>query len=68
MLVVVFAQGLDPVPVLIMALDLLQVIQLGCSVISVAFYYLCGYFSLVMPYWLFYVSHVEDRFFNTIRL
>jgi hypothetical protein len=25
---------------------------LGCSVISVAFYYLCGYFSLLMPYWL----------------
>jgi hypothetical protein len=31
----------------------LQVIlSLGCSVISVAFYYLRGYFSLLMPYWL----------------
>jgi hypothetical protein len=31
----------------------LQVIlSLGCSVISVAFYYLCSYFSLLMPYWL----------------
>jgi hypothetical protein len=26
--------------------------SLGCSVISVAFYYLCGYFSSLMPYWL----------------
>jgi hypothetical protein len=41
---------------------LVQVIlSLGCSVISVAFYY-------YMPYWLVYVSHVEDRFFNTPRL
>jgi hypothetical protein len=34
-------------------------------VISVAFSYLCGYFSffsLLMLYWLVYVSHVEDRF------
>jgi hypothetical protein len=38
------------------------------KVISVAFYFLCGYFHLLMPYWLFYVSHVEDRFFNTLRL
>jgi hypothetical protein len=30
--------------------------------------YLCGCFSLLMPYWLVYVSHVEDRFFNTPRL
>jgi DNA replicative helicase MCM subunit Mcm2 (Cdc46/Mcm family) len=27
-------------------------LSLGCSIISVAFYYLCGYFSLLMPYWL----------------
>jgi hypothetical protein len=27
-----------------------------------------GFFSLLMPYWLVYVSHVEDRFFNTPRL
>jgi hypothetical protein len=40
----------------------------GCSVVSVAFYYLCGYFPLLMPYWLFYVSHVDDRFINTPRL
>jgi hypothetical protein len=26
--------------------------SLGCSVIFVAFYYLCGHFSLLMPYWL----------------
>jgi hypothetical protein len=37
-------------------------------VISVAFYCLCVHFSLLMPYWLVYVSHVEDRFFNTPRL
>jgi magnesium-transporting ATPase (P-type) len=36
------------------------ILSLGCSIISVAFYYLSGYFSLLMPYWLFYVSHVED--------
>jgi len=31
----------------------LQVIlSSGCSVISTAFYYFCGYFSLLMPYWL----------------
>jgi hypothetical protein len=30
---------------------------------------LCGYFSLLMPYSLaVYVSHLEDRFFNTPRL
>jgi hypothetical protein len=28
------------------------ILSLGCSVISIAFYYLCGYFSLLMPYWL----------------
>jgi hypothetical protein len=28
------------------------ILSLRCSVISVAFYYLCGYFSLLMPYWL----------------
>jgi predicted proteasome-type protease len=28
------------------------ILSLCCSVISVAFYYLCGYFSLFMPYWL----------------
>jgi hypothetical protein len=28
------------------------ILLLGCSVISVAFYNLCGYFSLLMPYWL----------------
>jgi hypothetical protein len=28
------------------------ILSLGCSVISVAFYYLCGYFSLLMPYLL----------------
>jgi CTD small phosphatase-like protein 2 len=28
------------------------ILSWGCSVISVAFYYLCGYFSLLMPYWL----------------
>jgi hypothetical protein len=27
-------------------------ISLGCAAISVALYYLCGYFSLLMPYWL----------------
>jgi hypothetical protein len=27
------------------------ILSLGCSVISVAFCYLCGY-SLIMPYWL----------------
>jgi hypothetical protein len=26
------------------------------------------FFSLLMPYWLVYVIHVEDRFFNTFRL
>jgi hypothetical protein len=31
-------------------------------VISVAFYYLCGYFSFLMSYWLFDVSLIEDRF------
>jgi drug/metabolite transporter (DMT)-like permease len=25
---------------------------------NLGFYYLCGYFPLLMPYWLFYVSHV----------
>jgi hypothetical protein len=25
-------------------------------------------FSLLMPYWLVYVLHVENRFFNTFRL
>jgi hypothetical protein len=25
-------------------------------------------FSFLMPYWLVYISHVEDRFFNTPRL
>jgi hypothetical protein len=29
---------------------------------------LCGYFPLLIPYWLVYVLHVEDRFFNTLRL
>jgi hypothetical protein len=28
----------------------------------------CGYFPLLMPYWLVYVLHVEDKFFNTLRL
>jgi hypothetical protein len=28
------------------------ILSLGCSVISVAFSYLCGYFSSLMPYWL----------------
>jgi hypothetical protein len=38
-------------------------------VISVAFLLLVWFFfSLLMPYWLVYVSHVEDRFFNTSRL
>jgi hypothetical protein len=32
------------------------------------FYFFCGYFPLLMPYWLVYVLHVEDRFFNTLRL
>jgi hypothetical protein len=41
------------------ALDLL--INLG---ISVPIYYLCGYALLAVVY----VSHVEDRFFNTPRL
>jgi hypothetical protein len=27
------------------------ILSLICSVISVAFYCLCGYFSLLMPYW-----------------
>jgi hypothetical protein len=27
-----------------------------------------GYFPLLMPYWLVYVLHVEDRFFNILRL
>jgi hypothetical protein len=30
--------------------------------------YLRGFFALLMPYWLVYVSHVEDIFFNTPRL
>jgi hypothetical protein len=34
----------------------------------VAFYFLCGCLPLLMPYWLVYVLHVEDRFFNTLRL
>jgi protein subunit release factor B len=37
-------------------------------VISIAFYCLCGDFSLLTPFWLVYVSHVEDRFLNTPRL
>jgi hypothetical protein len=37
-------------------------------VISVAFYYFCGFFSLLMLYWLVYVLHVEDRLFDTPRL
>jgi hypothetical protein len=46
-----------------------QVISsLGSSFTSVAFYYLCGYFPLLIPDWLFYVSHVENRFLNTPRL
>jgi hypothetical protein len=28
----------------------------------------CGCFPLQMPYWLVYVLHIEDRFFNTLRL
>jgi hypothetical protein len=28
------------------------ILSLGCSVISIAFCYLCGYFSLFMTYWL----------------
>jgi hypothetical protein len=44
------------------------IFSLGCSVISVSFYFFCGYFPLLMPYWLVYVLHVEDRFFNTSRL
>jgi hypothetical protein len=36
---------------------------LDSQVISVAFYFFCGYFPLFMPYWLVYVLHVEDRFF-----
>jgi hypothetical protein len=27
-----------------------------------------GYFPLLIPYWLVYVLHVEDRFFNILRL
>jgi hypothetical protein len=34
------------------AAGILLQVSLGCSVISVAFYHLCGYFSLLMPYWL----------------
>jgi hypothetical protein len=35
------------------------ILSFGYSVISIAFYYLCGYFSLLMPYSLaVYVSHV----------
>jgi hypothetical protein len=30
----------------------LIILLLGCPVISVAFNYSCGYFSLFMPYWL----------------
>jgi hypothetical protein len=33
------------------------ILSLDCSIISLAFYYLCRYFSL-MPYWLVYVSYV----------
>jgi hypothetical protein len=44
------------------------ILSLGCSVISVAFYYLCRYFPLLIPNWLVYVLHVDDRFFNTLRL
>jgi hypothetical protein len=37
----------------------MQVIStLGCSVISVAFYYMCDYFSLLMPYWLKSTFHI----------
>jgi hypothetical protein len=34
------------------------ILSLGCSVISVAFYYLCGFFSLLMPYWLLSMFHI----------
>jgi carbamoylphosphate synthase large subunit len=40
-------------------LGLQQVIlSLGCSVTSVAFYYLCGYFSSLMRYWLYSTFHI----------
>jgi hypothetical protein len=39
----------------------------GLFLLYLSFYYLC-IFSLFMPYWLVYVSHVEDRFFNIPRL
>jgi hypothetical protein len=42
------------------------IVGLFCYICS--FLLLCGYFALLMPYWLFYVSNVEDRFFNTLRL
>jgi hypothetical protein len=59
---------LDEILLDVLRMDIKVILSLGCSVISVAFYYLCGYFPLLMPYWLFYVSYVEDRFFNTPRL
>jgi hypothetical protein len=37
------------------------ILSLGCSVISLAFYFFCGYSPLLIPYWLVYVLHVEDR-------
>jgi hypothetical protein len=40
------------------------ILSLGCSVMSVAFYYLCGYFSYALLA-LVYISHVEDRFLLT---
>jgi hypothetical protein len=30
--------------------------------------FLCGCLPLLMPYWLVYILHVEDRFINTLRL
>jgi protein transport protein SEC23 len=32
--------------------ETIGILSLGCSVISVASYKLCGHFSLLMPYWL----------------
>jgi hypothetical protein len=45
------------------------ILSLGCSVLSVAFYYLCGLFFFTYALLaVVYVSHLDDRLFNTPRL
>jgi DNA repair ATPase RecN len=36
--------------------------------VLIFFFFFYGYFPLLMPYWLVYDLHVEDRFLNTLRL